>query len=230
MSGWRLRSCSIAAGLAALVALGACGSGQRLDAQEPRANFSVAASAQWVTSQHISQKTQLVITVRNTGRKPIPDAAVTITGGDPSVGTQAQPFQELLNMPGLASQSRPVWIVDQGPDPSSQPCPRNFNPQTYTGKNFSTCSGGPGGAVTAYANTWALGRVAPGKSVTFDWHLTAVQPGTHVVNWQIAAGLNGKAKAVSPSGAQPQGRFTVTITQAPQQSYVNGNGQVVTTP
>lgn len=230
LSGWRPRSCPIAAGLVAVIALSACGSQQMQNAQEPYGFFPVTASAHWTTSQTLSQNTQLVITVSNAGRKTVPDAAVTITDGSPDLGTQTLPFQEPLHMPGLASQSRPVWIVDQEPDPSQAPCPQNFNPETYTGPNFSACSGGPGGAVTAYSNTWALGRLAPGKSATFIWHLTAVQAGTHVVNWRVAAGLNGKAKAVSPSGGgAPRGSFSVTINSAPQQSYVNGNGQIVTT-
>ncbi len=214
----------------ALVALGACGSGPRQDATEPSGNFPVAVSTHWTTSQTLSQHTQLVITVHNSGRKTIPDAAVTITDGNPSLGSQAQAFQELLHMRGLASQSRAVWIVDGAPDPSQQSCPQNLNAETYTGSNYSACSGGPGGAATAYSNTWALGSLAPGKSATFVWHLTAVQSGTHVVHWRVAAGLNGKAKAVTASGGPPEGLFTVSISNAPEQSYVNGNGQIVVTP
>jgi hypothetical protein len=213
----RSRSCAIIGTLGASLALAACGSGARQDAHEPKGNFAVQASATWETSQTLSQHTQLVITARNTGPKTVPNLAVTITDGnptDPHLGTRAQAFQELLNMPGLASQSRPVWIVDQAPGPCGYSC------QT----------GGPGSAVTAYSNTWALGSLAPGKSVTFDWHLTAVEPGTHYVYWQIAAGLNGKAKAVSPAGGPPAGSFTVNISRAPAQAYVDNNGNVVTTP
>lgn len=213
----RSRSCATFCTLGAALALAACGSGTRQDAHEPKGNFPVQASATWTTSQRLSQHTKLVITARNTGSKPVPDVAVTITDGNPSdphLGTKAQAFQELLNMPGLASQSRPVWIVDQAPGPCGYSCQ----------------SGGPGAAVTAYSNTWALGSLAPGKSVTFDWHLTAVQAGTHYVYWQVAAGLNGKAKAITSGGGPPQGAFTVKVAQAPAQAYVNNNGQVVTTP
>jgi hypothetical protein len=133
-------------------------------------------------------------------------------------------------MPGLSNQARPVWIVDQSPDPTNQPCPQNADPETYTGPRYSTCIGGPGGAVTASANTWALGELAPGKSVSFNWHVTAVQPGTYLVSWRISAGLNGKAKAVTASGGAPHGSFTVTIATSPQQAYVNNGGQVITTP
>ncbi len=221
--------------------MGACGAGPRQDASEPTGNFPISASASWPTSQHLSQHTQLVITARNTGSKTIPDVAVTICNVtcSPSAsalqngqGTSVQAFSYKLNQAGLANQSRPAWIVDQAPDLKTSPCPGIVNDYSYTGPNYSTCSGGPGGAVTAYANTWALGALAPGHTASFKFHLTAVQSGTHVVRWQLAAGLNGKAKAVvAPGGSNaPQGDFTVTVAQAPQQAYVNNNGQVVTTP
>jgi hypothetical protein len=213
----RSRSCAIIGTVVGCLALAACGSGARQDAHEPKGNFPVQASATWRTSQTLSQHTQLVITARNSGTKTVPNLAVTITDGNPSephLGTRAQAFQELLNMPGLASQSRPVWIVDQAPGACG----------------YSCRTGGPGSAVTAYSNTWALGSLAPGKSVTFDWRLTAVAPGTHYVYWQVAAGLNGKARAITAAGGPPTGSFTVSISKAPAQAYVDNNGKVVTTP
>jgi hypothetical protein len=57
--------------------------------------------------------------------------------------------------------------------------------------------------------------------------VTAVSAGSHVVAWQVAAGLNGKAKAVLADGSQPGGTFAVHITRKPQQSYVNNAGKVV---
>lgn len=213
----RSRSCAIIGTVGVCLALAACGSGTRQDAHEPNGKFQVQANASWTTSQRLSQHTQLVITARNTGTKTVPNLAVTITDGNPSdphLGTRAQAFQEPLDMPGLASQSRPVWVVDQAPGPCG----------------YSCHNGGPGAAVTAYSNTWALGSLAPGKSVTFDWHLTAVKPGTHYVYWRVAAGLNGKAKAVTANGGPPHGSFTVSVAKAPAQAYVDNNGKVVTTP
>ena len=206
------RSTAVIGTIGAAFGLAACGSAPRQDANEPKGNFPVQASAQWTTTQALSEHTQLQITATNMGNKTIPDIAVTITDGH--YGTTAQAFQELLNMPGLAGASRPVWIVDQGPGPCQYSCHQ----------------GGPGAAVTAYSNTWALGSLAPGKSVTFAWHLTAVEAGTHVVNWQIAAGLNGKAKAVTATGGPPQGSFAVKIAHTPTQAYVNNGGKVVATP
>ena len=221
------------AALAAGIAISACGSGGQQEATQPTGNFQVSATAHWITSQRLSQHTVLGITLTNTGTKTIPNPAVTLTDTTPSGGRPAPAFQRLLNMPGLANQARPVWVVDRAPDPpgSQGSCPHNVNPATYTGPNYSSCVGGPGGAVTAYANTWAMPTaLAPGKSVTFVWQLTAVQSGTYVVNWRVGAGLSGKTKAVSASGGPPRGAFRVTIVTAPQQAYVNNGGQIVNTP
>lgn len=200
-------------GTAGTMAAG-CGSSQTRAASEPK--FPVAASATFPTSQRIADHTQLVVKVKNTGRKPLPDVAVTITDGIPSHrdwGTQVQAFNYLLNMSSLASHSRPVWIVDQAPGPCEYSCQ----------------NGGPGGAVTAFSNTWALGELKPGRTAVFDWHLSAVQPGAFVVNWRVAAGLFGNAKAVTAGGGQPHGSFTVRISPTPPQAYVNNNGKIVTT-
>jgi hypothetical protein len=215
VSGWRTSSCCVLAGIGATLALSACGGGARQDAQEPSGNFAVRVeAATFPTSQRLSQHTHMVISVKNAGNKAIPDIAVTIT--DPKWGTSIQAFAQHVSMTGLASHSRPVWIVDRPPDPNGQ-C------------GFSCSKGGPGGAATAYSNTWALGRLAPGQSVKFDWALTAVVAGTHVVHYRIAAGLNGKAKATLSGGGIPQGTFTVKISKAPAQSYVTGSGRIVQT-
>jgi hypothetical protein len=210
-----LRSCGIVAGIAASIGLAACGGGSRQDAQEPNETFPVQiAAATFPSAQRLAEHTHLVILVRNTGRHTIPDVAVTIT--DPHYGTSVQAFGQYMNMPGLANHSRPVWIVDRAPEPGGT-CA------------YSCEQGGPGGAVTAYSNTWALGALRPGAMAKFDWALTAVAPGKHTIQYEIAAGLNGKAKARVRGGGIPKGVFTVDISNRPQQSYVSGSGQIVKT-
>ncbi len=216
VSRWRVRNSGTIAVVAVVVAVSGCGAGARQAASEPTGNFAVVVPvARFPAFQRLAEHTHLVITVRNAGTKTIPDIAVTIT--DPSVGTAAQAFGELLSASGgsqgLASRSRPVWIIDRPPGPCT----------------YSCLSGGPGGAATAYSNTWALGALEPGAAATFNWGVTAVKAGTHVVQYQIAAGLNGNAKAVLSTGSKPSGRFRVTISSAPQHAYVNGQGQVVKT-
>jgi hypothetical protein len=216
---WTRRSYGITAGIAATLALAACGGGTRQDASEPSGNFTVQVpTATFPPSQRLAQQTHLVISVRNAGTKTIPDVAVTICNvtcaypAPPGAGTNAAAFAQDLNQANLASPSRPIWIVDRNPGPC----------------DFSCKAGGPGGAATAYSNTWALGQLRPGATATFQWAVTAVKPGRHVVAWQVAAGLNGKAKAVLGDGSQPHGRFTVMIHSRPAQSFVTDSGKVVT--
>ncbi len=60
--------------------------------------------------------------------------------------------------------------------------------------------------------------------------MTAVVPGRHVVAWEVSAGLSGKAKAVLSDGSLPHGTFPVMVSPTAGQSYVNNNGQIVSSP
>ena len=65
---------------------------------------------------------------------------------------------------------------------------------------------GPHGGITAYTNTWALGSLKPNQTKTFVWRVTAVKPGVHAIKYKVAAGLDGKAKAVRAGGnEEPDG-------------------------
>jgi hypothetical protein len=89
----------------------------------------------------------------------------------------------------------------------------------------------PRGGVTAYTNTWALGKLTPGQTKLFVWRVTAVKSGVHAIKYRVAAGLNGKAKAVVAGGnEQPSGQFTINISAKPANARVGANGQVITTP
>jgi hypothetical protein len=220
MRWWRLKRCATIAGAAASLAITGCGSGASQDVHEPSAKFKVSiVSATFPTTQKISEQARFVITIRNVDARTIPDLAVTICNvtcaypAPPGEGTSAQAFAADVNQQNLANPSRPVWIVDQAPGPCGY-----------------SCNGSLGAAVTAYSNTWALGTLKPGATARFEWRVTAVAAGHHIVAWQIAAGLNGKAKAILANGSQPRRSFAVTISRAPTQSFVDNNGQVVTTP
>ena len=220
------RSFGLICGALAALVLAACGGGTLQDASEPSGNFPVSVTtATFPSSQRLAEQTHLVLAVRNSGGETIPNIAVTICNvtcaypAPAGEGTDAAAFAQDLQMPGLANPSRPVWVVDRPPGA----CRAGCQPRSTDG------SGSPGGAVTAYSNTWALGALAPGHTAKFDWAVTAVAPGRHVVAWEVAAGLNGKAKAVTGNGAFPHGTFTIVIHSAPSESHVNNNGQVVTT-
>jgi hypothetical protein len=223
LSGWRSSRGAVAgaarvcgAGLAAAAALAACGGVVKPSVTPHASYFPVQVSrASFPASQRLAELTHLVIEVRNAGHVTIPNIAVTIT--DPPYGTAAAAFGALIQpQPGLASRSRPVWVVNRPPQPPSDPC------------GYSCAQGGLGGGVTAYSNTWALGRLAPGQTYRFDWALTAVQPGTYRVHYRVAAGLDGNYLAVMPGGGRRpvQGTFHVTILKPPLQGHVTGSGSV----
>jgi hypothetical protein len=183
------RFAGIAAGVAALAVAG-CGGGQRQDASEPSGTFRVdIVKASFPTKQHLAKSERFVIAVRNSGRKAVPNVAVTVSS-----------FASRSQQAGLADPSRAVWVIDASPR----------------------------GGDTAYTNTWALGRLAPGQTRRFVWRVTAVQAGTHTVKWQVAAGLNGKAKATLSSNRAPAGSVTVDISAKPAQARVDpATGKVV---
>ena len=197
--------------------LSACGSGSEQNPGEHHGNFKVQVSSSFPTRQKLAEQTEFVVSVKNTSGKTIPDIAVTVL--NPKYQDTAQSFGMLIppggqGQPIVANRSRPVWIITQAPGPCEYSCHK----------------GGPGGAATAYTDTWALGRLAPGRTARFAWKLTAVQAGTFGVEYQVAAGLNGYAKAVDASGAPVSGRYTVTISSRPQSTYVKSNGKVVYSP
>jgi len=118
----------------------------------------------------------------------------------PDLAVTVDSFASRSQQPGLADPGRAVWIIDDGPR----------------------------GGDTAYTNTWALGRLAPGQTRRFVWRVTAVQAGTHTVKWQVAAGLSGKAKAVLAGNRAPSGSITVDVSSRPAQSRVDPKtGRVV---
>jgi hypothetical protein len=128
--------------------------------------------------------------------------AVRNTGDQavPNVAVTVSSFAERSEQAGLADPERAVWIIDSSPS----------------------------GGQTAYTNTWALGRLAPGQTRRFVWRVTAVKAGTHTVKWQVAAGLNGKAKATLSGNRAPAGSVTVDVSDKPAQSHVDPEtGKVV---
>jgi len=118
----------------------------------------------------------------------------------PNVAVTVSSFAERSEQAGLADPERAVWIIDSSPS----------------------------GGQTAYTNTWALGRLAPGQTRRFVWRVTAVKAGTHTVKWQVAAGLNGKAKATLAGNRAPAGSVTVDVSDKPAQAHVDPKtGKVV---
>jgi hypothetical protein len=118
----------------------------------------------------------------------------------PNVAVTVKGLSERDPQPGLADPNRAVWIIDAGPR----------------------------GGDTAYVGTWALGALRPGGTRTFVWKVTPTKTGVYDVRYEVAAGLDGKAKARSPGGGPPGGSFTVRISGKPADARVDPKtGKVV---
>lgn len=186
-----------------------CGSGARQDADEPDATFTVAVlHASFPRLQAISRPAVLTLSVRNAGTHTIPNVAVTVDS-----------FDYVSDYASLAANKRPIWVIERGPGVLPQHLP-------------DTAVVSPaGGGQTAYVNTWALGRLAPGATRTFAWQVTPVKAGVYTVHYAVAAGLAGRSQARLPSGAIPHGHFTVAIAPRPPATHVNPEtGQVAVGP
>jgi hypothetical protein len=220
-------------GLAAVivaVVVASCG-GERQDANEPEGDFPVQiVSANFPSKQKLAENTNLTLSVENTGDKAIPDLAITIfTSSDASTSeptssstgttstgtgtTQELPtvqgsFSVRSEQQGLAIPFRPVWILEEG-------FPK------LAGQTASA------GAEAAQTDTFSFGTLAANQTRAMVWNVTPVQAGTYTVHYRVAAGLQGKAKAVTGDGSVPEGEFVVRISSAPPQTRVNDAGQVV---
>lgn len=179
------------------LAVAGCGS-ERQDANEPEGEFALeVVEASFPERQTTAQASTLRLSVRNTDDRDLPNLAVTIgteaqDGSDP-----AGAFAVAAGDSRLADDSKPVWIVDAGPE----------------------------GGETAATDTWAVGPLFPGQTRELEWRVTAVRPGTYTVNYSVSPGLFGRA--VPADGQQTTGAFTVDISDEPVPARVNSAGEVV---
>jgi hypothetical protein len=190
--------------LAGLIAATGCGGGERQDADEPEGEFPVQVlNVTFPERQKLAQSSNLVITVRNAGTETIPNIALTVDG-----------FNYRRDDPDLADRERPRFAVNGVPvEIAGFPEAKDATPR---------------GCDTAYVNTWACGPLRPDAQTTFRWSVTAVQAGPFKVDWRVAAGLDGKAKAVGAGGGPaPSGSFAGSVSSKAPQTRVGEDGRTV---
>jgi hypothetical protein len=191
--------------LVCLIAVVGCG-GERQDENEPEGDFPVeVVSATFPKQQKLAQKSDLVITVRNTGDEAVPNVAVTVSG-----------LNYRATEPGVSDPSRPRFALNG--------VPREI------GGFPEAKDAAPLGCDTAYVETWACGPLKPGAEKTFVWSVSAVKAGPYEISWRVAAGLNGKAKAVdADGGGAPTGTFTGTVSDEAPKVRIADDGKTVVT-
>ena len=187
-----------------LFAVAGCGGGQRQDENEASGNFPVeVVKAAFPAKQSLAKSSDLVVTVRNAGRKTVPNIGVTVNGLDKRVNNE-----------DLADPTRPVFAIN-GVHVKIAGFPESKD-------------AAPRGCDTAYVNTWACGPLKPNQMKTFRWSVTAVVAGPYKVSWRVNAGLDGKAKAVAPGGGPaPAGQFVGTISNKAPTVRVADDGHTI---
>jgi hypothetical protein len=179
------------------LALGGCASTKTQDENEPAGNFQVRIlSADFPARQKLAQTSRLTIRVRNDGNKTVPNIAMTVNG-----------FEKRKVNPQLADPERPQFVI-------------NGRPKLIGGVPEAK-EQAPGGCETVYVNTWACGKLRPGDVKTFAWRVTAVEAGNYKISYRVAAGLDGKAKAVARSGGILSGSFAGKVSDAPPTTRVS---------
>jgi hypothetical protein len=211
----------------------ACGDESRQDADEPSGKFPVeVTAAKFPTDQRLAETADLRLDVSNVGDETVPDLAVTIYTGDQKASGS---FHVRSDQPGLADPDRPVWILENEFPKCVTDAGYKLQPDSLTRCVTPDEAEGEGGldkaqsagAEAAQTDTFSFGELEPDDEIEMVWRLTPVVAGTYTVHYELAAGLNGKAKAVTADGGPVEGEFVVTISDKPPQASVAGNGDVV---
>jgi hypothetical protein len=209
---------ALCVGVAAALLAGCGGSDPRQDANEEEGEYPVEVTlAEFPPRQRLAETTDLELAFRNPSTdETIPDLVVTIYTGDEKADGA---FNMRSEQEGLADPNRPVWIlendypkvIEDGEKPS--------------GKELDAA--GTAGAETSSVNTYSFGELEPGEEVHTVFRVTPVVGGTYTVNYEVAAGLDGKARAVTEDGDEVKGEFVATISTKPPAASVDEQGRVV---
>ena len=159
-----------------LLALAGCGGGERQDENEPSGNFPVeVVKASFPGKQKLAKSSDLVVTVRNAGQETIPNIA-----------RDRERLRRAQVEPGPGRRDRPVFAING------------------VQVKIARLPGVEGrrAARLRHRVRQHLGvrpaEAEPDEDVPLA--VTAVHAGDYKVAWRVAAGLDGKAKAVAQGG------------------------------
>ena len=195
---------------------GTTAKGDRQDTDEPEGNFPVAVEeAEFPLRQQLAESTIMRVVVRNAGDQRIPNIAVTVQCEE-SKGGQNGSFDRQIAGQAQADKNRPNFVVDTIPGSERPASRQELDPLERS---------------SAYVNTYTLGPLAANRTATFEWKVTAVRAGDFRVCYRVAAGLDGKAKAVPADGSLPLTQeWQGNISNVAPQTGVADDGTVTTLP
>lgn len=190
--------------------------GDRQDKDEPKGNFPVAVEeATFPLKQDLAESSTMRVVVRNAGNERIPNIAVTVQCPR-SVGGQNGSFDRQIAGQAQADKNRPNFVVDTIPGSQRPASRQDLDPLERS---------------SAYVNTYPLGPLGPNRTATFEWKVTAVRAGAFRVCYRVAAGLDGKARAVPAQGSLPLiQEWKGIISNVAPQTGVADDGTITTLP
>ncbi len=216
------RRSAMALSVVGAVAMAGCGdvpNGGLQDVDEPPGRYPVQVTATFPAQQKLARRSSLKIVVRNTGRRVLPNVAVTLgsnrnqgkTDAEARVGT----FDRVRRDRDLSDPKRPQFVLNKAPIDYFRQRSRPTGSVVEAEVRADT------GDDPTYNDTYDLGRLPPGKTASFRWNVTAVEAGPYVLQWRVVAGLDGRAKAVLADGGIPKGVFTGAILRDAPGAKVN---------
>lgn len=209
----------------ATLLLAGCGSEPAQDENEPEGEFPVRLDeASFPEKQTLAKDSRLTIEVRNVGDRTIPNINVTVHGFD---RTLRDPEDPTKIDPEQANPTRPVFVVDQSPLeflPSAEPGSQSLVDREVDPPAGSDRSG------SVYVDTYSLGELPPDERAVFRWDVSAVHAGPFKLSYEVNAGLDGKAQAVSEGGEPLTGSFEGVIADKPPETKVSAaDGKTIIT-
>jgi len=204
---------TIVLALASAITIAACGTtGQTPTSTRGLDTYTVKVRESFPSDQRLSETSQLVVDVTNTGTATLPNVAVTLTDVRHPEGRRPPGETRLASSdsapPLLTDGSEPIWTIHRAPGPCGRNC-----------QNL-----GPGPTTASSTRTWALGHLKPGKTMKFDWHVSAVQAGSFTISYSVAADVAAGVKTLLANGAPATGEFTVKISGSkPRSAAISGS-------
>ena len=183
--------------LAALAVLPGCGGGESQDADEPEGTYRVdIAGASFPKKQTIAQSSTMRIRVRNPGEEALPDVAVTVETKGKRPATARSPSPRAPTTPASLTRTDRSGCSTRSPWAARAPTPTRGRSARWPG----------------------------GQTATFEWKLTAVEPGDYSIAYRVSPGLDGNARLAAGSKAPRHIRGQVSDEPVP--ARVNGKGEV----